>query len=579
MKTYFCGDIKYIKVGKIINIIGWVNSNKIFSNMIFLEIRDHTGIIQIVCQLNTNKTLFSIARYVKKEYIVSVNGVILKSLVKKNYYFQNCNLELMPITLKIINVSKNLPFLPNEFIGISEKTRLKYRYIDLRRYEILYNLKFKHLIIKYLRGFFDHNGFIDIETPVLSNSTPDGARDYLVPSRKYYKTFYALAQSPQLFKELLMIGGINKYYQLAKCFRDEDLRFNRQPEFLQLDIEISFIRNNYLLRLIEKLFQHLFFKFLNTKIKSSFIKLSYQYSSIFYGNDKPDLRNELRLINIHPVVAKLYSCVAPKKNIYLYYLLVISNNYKRTKIKKYMQQMSKNELNFLEYSVIINNKKECIVIKSRKFFFNKFIFKLIVVNLKVNLGHVMILGWGETNIIKNFFLLICNKINKYYSKINNKHKFLWVKNFPIFKWDYIQKKWMTTHHPFTLPININEMDFINKSPGDLLSHSFDFVLNGNEIGGGSLRINKVNIQRNIFNILNIPDSKFNFFINSLKSGVPNFGGIALGVDRLIIIMLNSYSIRDVIAFPKSGSARCLLSNAPYKVEINQTETLGYHHLY
>jgi len=345
MRTHFCGDIIYINIGKKITIAGWINFNRIFSNIIFSEIRDHTGSIQIVYDLSQNKKLFNMAKYIKKEYVVSIYGIISKNSYKK--------IEIIPLSLKIINSCKNLPFYPNENNIISEEIRLKYRYIDIRRYEILYNLKFKHLIVKYLREFFNKNGFIDIDTPILGKSTPEGARDYLVPSRVYKKSFYALPQSPQIFKQILMIGGVNKYYQLAKCFRDEDSRYNRQPEFTQLDIEISFLKKRYLLKIIEKLMRSLFSKFMNIKLRQNFIKFNYKYAQKFFGTDKPNLKNILKLININKLIYNI-EIYRNKDNIKfeadrLSYLLIIPNNYNKKIINFLIPNQIKKKISLYIY--------------------------------------------------------------------------------------------------------------------------------------------------------------------------------------------------------------------------------------
>ncbi len=547
-RTHYCKEINEKNIDNEVIISGWVNNIRNLGKIIFLEIRDISGKIQVI--VNNE-----IKNEIKKEYVLKISGVVKKK--EKS----NSDIEILANKIIIINkVNKKLPFFPCEGKEINELMALKYRYIYIRENEEAKKIIIRSKIINDIRKILNKENFLEIETPILTKSTPEGSRDYIVPSRICKKNFFALPQSPQIFKQILMISGIEKYYQIAKCFRDEDLRSDRQPEFTQLDIECSFTDEKYIMNLIEYIICFLFKKYLGINLKKPFKKISYKKSIKNFASDKPDLRNPLKIKFLNKKIGII-------KNKRLKYLIIkdkhnIINNEKIIEYKQFLKDSQIKKYIYIKINndnEIISNIKKPIILKEK-------------LNIKKNRFILIFLKYKN---IENLSI-IRNKIYEDINKIKNKYKILWVINHPMFEWNKIEKKWDANHHPFTSPIDEN---LINSKINlrKIYSKSYDLVINGIEIGGGSIRIHNYETQEKIFKIIEKEENllkEFDFFIEAIKSGCPPMGGIALGLDRLIMMITNSKSIKDIIAFPKTYTTNCPLTNAPSKIDIKNLYELG-----
>ncbi|QQG46779.1 MAG: aspartate--tRNA ligase [Candidatus Azosocius agrarius] len=586
MRTKYCGEVSVNDIESNVIISGWVHFIRNFGGVIFFYIRDNTGFVQVV--IDSSK--FDIKEYynmsfIKKEFVVQVFGnVCCKKTIKNN--IKEEQIEILATKIIIINDCCFLPFYPDDYYNISEEIRLKYRYLDLRRRDMQFKLKKRSEAIKYMRYFLYENNFIEIETPILTKSTPEGARDYVVPSRINIGSFFALPQSPQIFKQLLVIGGIDRYYQVAKCFRDEDLRSDRQPEFTQLDLELSFIDEFYIMSLIEKLIFRLFKNLLNNIISIPFFKLSYKQALFYFKSDKPDYRNMIKYNDVSYFLYVNHKCIFNKicKNVKWRILSLVINSsliINKVKINSYMNFFNENNIkHFVCIHVLEKRNEDNLKIKLiiNNSFLSELIIYDIVSKLNVNIGNIVFLIFDYNDVINECLSLFLQMIVIDYELFNNKWYFSWVVDFPLFTWNFDSNKWMSTHHPFTSPKNYYGNEFIDDFPGDILSRSYDLIMNGLELGGGSIRINNHIMQNNVFKLLGMSsdeiEKEFGFLINALKSGAPIFGGIALGLDRLLMILTNSKSIRDVIAFPKTQSANCMLTLSPSILNVDQLDILG-----
>ena len=563
MKRTYCTDIKK-KNKKKIKLFGWINNIRNHGKIIFLTLRDYTGICHAV--IKDKKIINLVKNKLQIEYVIKITGTVVIKPDNKNY-------EVFINTLKILNYALSQPFKIHDFSNcITEEIRLKYRYLDLRRPIMFKNLKFRSDIIYQIRKFMHKNNFIEVETPMLTKSTPEGARDYLLPSRKYPGKFFALPQSPQLFKQILMSSGIDKYYQITKCFRDEDLRSDRQPEFTQLDIECAFIKKKDIINSINKLIKNIIAS--NTSYNINIDYLSYQESIKYFGSDKPDLRIPFKIQDIKYDLASKYLCNLfhdkhDKILQYRYSYIILPN----CNISK-EEDIKKKYININDYKK--ENIKIFYIYKKNNIFYSNIIkefsydiFHILFNSITKNNNDLIIVTIGEYYQASKIMGLIRCKI-AYKNNIlldNNILYFAWVDNFPLFK---IQdNKLCSVHHPFTMPLIKNKRIFLSKKIDDILtikSESYDLVLNGIEIGGGSIRIHKYKLQMEIFKILNMINNNsyknFDFLLNALEHGTPPHGGFALGIDRFLMILKKMKSIRDVIAFPKTQNAICLMTNSP-----------------
>ena len=579
MKSNYCGEITSSNLNEDVTICGWIHRRRDHGGVIFLDVRDIKGICQAVVNPD-NQQSFQLAETIRNEFVVQISGIVrsrLEGTVNKNMHTGEIEIEVKGINI----LSKaNTPVFPiDEYQEVNEDVRLKNRVLDLRRPEMNERIITRSKITSLVRNYLDKNGFHEIETPILTKATPEGARDYILPSRVQPGSFYALPQSPQLFKQLLMIGGLDKYYQIARCFRDEDLRADRQPEFTQIDIEASFIDQDEIIDISEKMIKKIFKEFCNEKL-DKFEVMDWHKAMHEYGCDKPDLRIPLKLIEVSDLVKeeefKVFSEPAKKLNSRVVALKVPNgNSLSRGQIDDYTKFVSKLGAKGLAYIKIndIDDFENGIQSPILKFLNNETV-KNILENLEAETGDLIFFGAGSSTIVNLSMSSLIKKLGEDLNLYVTKWAPCWIINFPMFELNN-DGNLTPLHHPFTLP-KCSQKEILEK-PEDAIAHAYDVVLNGYEIGGGSLRIYDKSMQQTIFDTLNITkedaENKFGFLLRALSSGCPPHGGIAFGLDRIIMLVSETTNIRDVIAFPKTQSATCLLTDAPSKVEKKQLEEL------
>ncbi len=578
-RTHRCGDLTAEQIGQDVCVMGWVQRRRDHGGLIFIDLRDREGIIQLALDPDRDPASHQKAEQVRNEFVVAARGKVSpRPEGTVNPKMKTGEVEIEISELLILNRSETPPFMLDEFTEVAENIRLKYRYLDLRRPTLQKNMLMRHLVAKTVRNYFDQQGFIEIETPVLTKSTPEGARDYLVPSRVNTGHFYALPQSPQLFKQLLMVAGFDRYFQIVKCFRDEDLRADRQPEFTQIDCEMSFINRGQVMDIMEGMIAKVFKEALGVELSLPMPRLSYAEALDRFGVDNPDLRFDLELIDITEQVAgsqfKVFSSVAANGG------LVKALNVKGC------ATFSRKELDDLTDFAKIYGAKGMAWVKVTEAGWQSPIAKfftadeLSAMNKKMNaeVGDLL-LFMADTPAIANEAL---GRLRGHLGKKlglarKDDYKFTWVTEFPLLEWDDEQRRHMAVHHPFTAPLE-EDISLLDTDPGKARAQAYDLVLNGSEIGGGSIRIHDQSVQSRMFELLGIgadeAQEKFGFLLDALNFGAPPHGGIAFGLDRLMMILTGSDSIRDVIAFPKTQKATCLLSDAPNEVDDKQLQELG-----
>ena len=577
-RTHHCGELNAKEIGKEVILMGWVHRRRDHGGLIFIDLRDREGITQVVLNPSENPDAHRIGHEIRSEFVLAVSGkVVERPSGTINSQLPTGEIEILLEGLEILNPSKALPFPIDEETDISEILRLKYRYLDLRRPFVQNIFIFRHQVVKGIRDFLNGHGFLEIETPFLTKSTPEGARDYLVPSRVNPGAFYALPQSPQIFKQLLMISGFERYYQVVRCFRDEDLRADRQPEFTQVDIEMSFIHEKDIITLMEELIRKIFLEIKGIELKKPFPQIPYIEALERFGTDKPDTRFGLELKDLSEVV----------RNVSFKVFIDALNNGGCVKgiNAKSMGKISRKDIDgWVEKSKALGGKGLAwIKVTETGFdspivkFFKKETLEQMASILKATSGDLLFLVADQKKVVQTCLgglrLALSEKL-----KICPKDIFepIWVVDFPLVEYDPVEKRYSALHHPFTAPKE-EDIGFLNAEPLKVRSRAYDLVLNGEEIGGGSIRIHQRDIQKKVFNLLNMTEeesqSKFGFLLEALEYGAPPHGGIAIGLDRLIMMMSGTESIRDVIAFPKTQKAICPLTDAPNKISKKQLKEL------
>ncbi len=580
MRSHYCGQVTEKLIDQEVEACGWVNKRRDHGGVIFIDLRDREGILQVVFDPDTPE-IFALAEQIRNEYVLRIKGrVRMRPEGTINPDLPTGQIEVLAKELEVLNESDTPPFQLDDD-DVHEENRLKYRYVDLRRPFMQERIRTKAKVASGIRNFLDSNGFLDIETPILTKATPEGARDYLVPSRTQPGSFFALPQSPQLFKQLLMMSGFDRYYQVVRCFRDEDLRADRQPEFTQLDIETSFMKQEEIMTIMENMMRESFKENCDVDLDNPFPRMTYAEAMHRFGSDKPDMRIPLEFIDITELMKsvefKVFNAPANDPESRIAMLKVPQgSSISRKEIDGYTDYVGQYGAKGLAYIKCndVSNLKEGLQSPILKFLPEETIQQLVEVS-KVEDGDLLFFGADKKAVVNAALGALRVKIGQDMDIVEEGWKPLWVVDFPMFEWDEDAKRWSALHHPFTAPTC--SAAELKANPGQALSKAYDMVLNGTEVGGGSVRIHKQDMQAVVFDVLGIEEQeaeeKFGFLLKALKFGAPPHGGIAFGLDRLVMLMTESNSIRDVIPFPKTQNATCLLTDAPADVSEKQLKEL------
>jgi aspartyl-tRNA synthetase len=568
------GNLRKDHVGQTVTLNGWVQKQRDFGELVFIDLRDRTGICQVVIdrERGASPELVAVAKELRGEFVVRITGnVVERADAQKNAKLPTGDVEVVPTAIEILNRADTPPFPIDDDVDAAEELRLQYRYLDLRRPTLTRNLMLRHKMIFATRNYFDRLGFLEVETPILTKSTPEGARDYLVPSRVHKGQFYALPQSPQIFKQLCMVAGLERYFQIARCFRDEDLRRDRQPEFTQIDVEASFIDEEFIYSMIEGLFAEIF-PVANIPVTTPFPRMKWQEAMDRFGIDRPDTRFGMELSDITEVAKQL--AFEPFRAAQTVRAIVVPGgaSFSRKRLDDLAEDAKKMK------GGLVWVKFDAQRGSSIKKFLDEAAHDAWRAKLGANENDLALVVAGKNTVVWDVLSTLRLKIAKEEKLIPEEQwNFLWVTDFPLYEWDDESQRYFARHHPFTSPA-LDQVDQLESDPGVVLARAYDVVLNGLELGGGSIRINQPELQRRMFRALGITDeeakSRFGFLIEAFRYGAPPHGGIALGVDRMAMLMSRSESLRDVIAFPKTARAQDLMCEAPSAVDEKQLGELG-----
>ncbi len=577
-RTHRCTELSAADVGKKVTVMGWTQKRRNLGSLIFIDLRDRTGLLQIVFNNLMDKAVFEKAESIRNEYVLAVVGEVARRAPEAiNPSMKTGEIEIIASELRILSKSETPPMHIEEDSEVNEAMRLKYRYLDLRRPDMQAGLMLRHRVAKIARDYYDSNGFLEIETPMLIKSSPEGARDYLVPSRVHPGKFYALPQSPQLFKQLLMVSGFDRYIQIVKCFRDEDLRADRQPEFTQIDLEMSFVNVDDVLTLNEGFIKKAFKEALDVELETPFLRMPYSEAMDRFGSDKPDMRFGMELMNVSDLVAgsgfKVFADAVANGGSVRAINAKGCGKFSRKEIDSLVEFVKTYRAKGMAWIVVDENEVRSSIAK----FFSDDEMKALLDKTGAEPGDLICFIADKNEVVFDSLGALRVEIAKRLGILNNSEfKFLWVTEFPLLEYDEEEKRWVAKHHPFTSPMD-EDMEYLESDPGRVRAKAYDIVLNGTELGGGSIRIHMQELQSRMFKLLGFSEeeawAKFGYLLEAFRYGVPPHGGMAYGLDRMIMLMAGKSSIKDVIAFPKVQNASDLMTNAPDVVELKQLEEL------